>query len=343
MESSVLTAKLYEFPSIRNIVTSGPMETQTVTPPNRPSFVILGVGAVGGLYGGLLSKAGFDVHFLARSEYQHLKDHGLTVETPTGSFHLTPQVYANAAAMPQVDCVVVCWKSTANRALAEVLPHFEPSQPYVLVLQNGLNIEEEVAQLVERQRVIGGCCFLCANRVAAGHIRHLDYGGIALGHYDTALVGQISPKLLWIGAALVEAGIETQLAGNLAEVRWKKLTWNIPFNGLSVVLSADTAQIMTDPQATQLARRLMEEVAACAKACGQQVGPEHIERMLNETRAMVPYASSMLLDYQAGRAMEVEAIFGNPLRAAQANGCFPERIEMLYQQLSFINRRLKQE
>jgi 2-dehydropantoate 2-reductase len=207
----------------------------------------------------------------------------------------------------------------------------------VLILQNGLDVEAEAAQFVDRAKILGGCCFLCCNRIGPGRIKHLDYGRIAIGSYDPLLEGQITEEMNQIGAALAQAGIDVQLAKSLPEIRWKKLTWNIPFNGLSVVLNSDTAAIMADPQAARLAEELMEEVVASAAACGVNIPTQHIQKMLNDTSVMVPYASSMLLDFQAGRPMEIEAIFGNPLRAAETAGYVPKRIQMLYRQLSFLN------
>jgi 2-dehydropantoate 2-reductase len=316
------------------------MNSNSANTLRKPSFAVLGVGAVGGLYGGMLAKAGFEVHFLARSDYHQLKTAGLQVETPSGNFVIQPQVYDDVNQMPQVDCVIVAWKSTANANLARVLPHFQPSNPIILVLQNGLNVEQPAADLVDRSRILGGCCFLCCNRLGPGRIKHLDFGRIAIGSYDQRLSGQITEPMVQIGEALAQAGIDIQLATSLPEIRWKKLAWNIPFNGLSVVLNSDTAAIMGNPQSALLSEELMEEVVASAAACGIEIPRQHVEQMLNDTRVMVPYASSMLLDYQAARPMEVEAIFGNPLRAAQAAGYQPKRIEMLYRQLSFLNARI---
>lgn len=254
---------------------------------------------------------------------------------------MRPQVYREVHEMPQVDCVIVSWKTTANDGLGPLLAHFAASNPIVLVLQNGLNIEQAAADIVGEASVLGGCCFLCSNKVGPGHIKHLDYGRIAIGAFDRSQEGQITEAMKVVGAALSKARIEIQLAPSLAEIRWKKLAWNIPFNGLSVALSADTAAIMNDPAASQLAEELMIEVAASAEACGITIGRDHIDKMLGDTRKMVPYASSMLLDFQAGRSMEIEAIFGNPIRAAKASGYTPVRIEMLYRQLCFLDSRAR--
>jgi 2-dehydropantoate 2-reductase len=134
------------------------------------------------------------------------------------------------------------------------------------------------------------------------------------------------------------AGIEMQPATDLRNARWRKLMWNIPYNGLSVVLNADTSQIMKDPAAAALAESLMHEVRQVAHCCGSQIEADFVDKLLNDTRHMVPYDSSMRLDYRAGRPMEIEAIFGNTLRAAQQVDHRPPQIEMLYQQLAFMDR-----
>lgn len=302
-------------------------------------YAILGTGALGGFYGGLLAKCGAEVHFLARSDVEQLRTQGLQVDTPLGDFRLpSVRCYATSQEMPTVDVVIVAWKSTDNAALADALLCVCDAQSSVLVLQNGWDVEREAAELVGPERVLGGCCFLCSNKVGPGHIVHLDYGRIAFGEYAPELRGIITPRMQRIASDFAAAGIEAQPAADLRSVRWRKLMWNIPFNGLSVVLQADTQQIMSDPAAAGLAEELMREVRKAARACGFPIEEQHIDKMLSDTRQMAPYDSSMLLDYRRRKPMEVEAIFGNPVRAAVAAGYRPARIEMLYQQLCFLDR-----
>ncbi|MEZ6152379.1 MAG: ketopantoate reductase C-terminal domain-containing protein [Pirellulaceae bacterium] len=131
-----------------------------------------------------------------------------------------------------------------------------------------------------------------------------------------------------------------QPAEDLLKVRWSKLVWNIPYNGLSVVLNADTRQLMHDSASATLVEDLMREVCEAASRCGCSIDEAHVTKMLEDTRRMVPYDSSMRLDFLARRPMEVEAIFGNPLRAALQAGYRPSKIEMLYQQLCFLNQSI---
>jgi 2-dehydropantoate 2-reductase len=308
---------------------------------NASRYAVLGTGALGGLYGGLLAHSGCDVHFLLRSDFSHVKAHGLRVDTPLGNFHLAnPNIYQQVRDMPPVDIVLVCWKSTQNSLLKDALSSICGPGTCVLVLQNGWEVEQTAAGIVGEEKVLGGCCFLCSNKVGPGHIHHLDFGRIAFGEYSPRLTGQITERMLQIAADFAKAGVEIQPEPNLRNVRWRKLMWNIPYNGLSVVLQADTRQIMDDPQACLLVEELMNEVRNSARACGYDIEPSFVEKLMNDTRKMVPYDSSMLLDYRHQREMEIEAIFGNPLRAAISHGYLPTKIEVLYRQLSFLNRRL---
>ena len=300
---------------------------------------------MGGLYGGLLARAGRNVHFLLKSDYEHVRQHGLRVDSPLGDFYLpSVQCYASpedmSQRMPEVDVAIVAWKTTANDALSETLGKVCGPRTIVLVLQNGLDIECAAAECVGAERVLGGCCFLCCNKVGPGHIQHVDYGRISFGEYARELSGSITPRMQTIAADFQQAGIDMQAAEDLRSVRWRKLVWNIPYNGLSVVLNADTRQLMHDSASAALVEDLMREVCEAASRCGCAIDEAHVAKMLEDTRRMVPYDSSMRLDFLARRPMEVEAIFGNPLRAALQTGYRPSKIEMLYQQLCYLDRRV---
>jgi len=206
----------------------------------------------------------------------------------------------------------------------------------VLVMQNGLGIEAQVAEIVGAPPVMGGLCFLCSNKVGPGHIRHLDYGHVGLGKFATR---GISERMRAIAGDLNRAGIRTQLHEDLAVVRWQKLVWNIPYNGLSVVLNATTSELMAHPHTRQLVEHLMREVVADARACGVAINDDIVETMLAYTDKMTPYRTSMKIDYDGRHPMEVEAIFGNPLRAAQTAGASSSLLEELYRQLKFLDAR----
>ncbi len=306
---------------------------------NRNHFSIIGTGAVGGYYGSLLQRAGFDVHFLVNSDYAHIQAHGLKVDSVYGDFEL-PEVQAvrDPRTLPPCDVVIVALKTTANAALKDILPHAVAENSLVLTLQNGLGSEEEMADLVGADRVLGGLCFLCSNKVGPGHIRHLDYGLITLGEFRAdGQPGGITPRLEKVHAQFQKAGIPIRLVEDLVLARWKKLVWNIPFNGLSVVRDQLTDQLIRDPQTRELCITLMQETARAAQAVGRPIEPEFIEKMITDTERMEPYAPSMKLDYDRGRPMEIEAIYGNPIRAAQRAGVDMPETRKLYEALRKLN------
>ncbi len=144
-----------------------------------------------------------------------------------------------------------------------------------------------------------------------------------------------------IAQDLNQAGIETSFAPDLVLARWKKLIWNIPFNGLSVVLDAQTNELMANPATLGLVKELMAEIVAVAAAYDRTISDEFLDYMLKLTSEMFPYRTSMKLDFDGGRPMEVETMFGNPVRAAERVGCAVPRMGMLYQQLQFLNGRIK--
>lgn len=301
---------------------------------------MIGSGALGGLYGGMLANRGAEVHFLLRSDAEHVRQHGLRVESILGDFHLTDvNAYTSVEEMPECDVTILALKTTQNSLLPELLPPVVGSSGRVLVLQNGLCPEADSAAIVGPERVIGGVCFLCSNKVGPGHIRHLDYGRIVMGHHlpaDQPPAG-VTPELTALADDLRAAGIDALPTEDQWLARWKKLMWNIPFNGLSVVLDAKSDRLINHPESAKLAESLMREIHSSAAACGRNVPESAIEEMLEHTRKMVPYDSSMRLDYLAGRPLEVEAIFGAPVRAAEQAGYIPSQVKMLYQQLKFLS------
>jgi 2-dehydropantoate 2-reductase len=303
-------------------------------------YAILGTGAVGGLYGGRLAHAAHEVHFLARGDADVLKREGLHIQTPTGSFHLPhPHIHQSVEGFPPCDVVVVAWKSTANDQLPALLPKLLAAGGMVLVLQNGLDMESDAAAIVGPSRVLGGCCFLCCNRVAPGKIKHLDFGRIVAAAYanpgQTPTTAQ-RDRLAAVVDDFRGAGIDIQTHDDIRFVRWRKLMWNIPFNGLSVVINAATDKLMAHLPARQLAEALSEEVRQAAAACGTTIPADTVQRIMDDTDRMVPYESSMRLDWLAQRPMEVDAIFGRAVRAAHAAGFAAPRITMLYQQLQYL-------
>jgi 2-dehydropantoate 2-reductase len=306
------------------------------------TYAVIGAGALGSYYGARLSHAGCDVHFLLHSDYYHVKRHGLRiVSKKEGDFSLSnPWVYPRPEDMPRCDVALIALKTTANAALPAILPHVLAPGGVALVMQNGLAIEPDVAAIVGPERVMGALAFLCCNKLGPGDVLHIDYGNVRLGEHSAGGEPRgITPRMLAIADDFRRAGIPVELEADLVLARWKKLVWNIPYNGLAVLLDATTDRLMDDPSSRALCIALMHEVRAGAAAQGRVIEPGFVDQMVDYTDKMEPYLPSMKLDYDARREVEVEAIYGNPLRAAAAAGVSLPRIESLYHELKFLDAR----
>ena len=300
-------------------------------------YAIIGAGAIGGYYGGRLAHAGSDVHFLFHSEYDHVKANGMRVDSVIGDFVVNPiNAYKSTADMPKSDVVIVALKSTQNHLLPDMLRPIVHENTVVVLIQNGLGLEGELAQHFPHLSIAGGMAFICSSRVGAGHISHQDYGPLTVGFHQNAQ----ADVLAQMKSDMEAAQVPFIVAEDLNVARWKKLVWNIPYNGLTVALNTATDVIMRTPPSRQLVTDMMEEVLAGAKACGANIDPSFIDDMLSMTDKMTPYSPSMKLDFDNKRQMEIRAIYSNPIRIAKESGFYMRKVEMLEQQLLFIQNRM---
>lgn len=299
-------------------------------------YAIIGSGALGGYYGGRLAHAGAEVHFLLHSDYDHVAEHGLVVESTQHGDIVLPEVnaYRSVQDMPRCDVVIVGLKTTSNALLDELLPSVVKDDGFVLTLQNGLGSEDACAAVVGEQRVLGGLCFLCSNKVGPGHIRQTRFDHIKLGAFASR---GVSESMRAIAQDFERGGVRVELCENLIAARWDKLVWNVPYNGLCALLETDCVSLMRLPGGASLCESLMREVASAARAVsGHVIEERFIAKMLSNTLKMDAYKPSMQIDRALGRAMEIDAIYGEPVRRAEAGGCAVPRMRMLWEQLSVI-------
>ena len=295
-------------------------------------YAVIGTGAIGGYYGGKLAKAGKDVHFLFHSDYEFVKENGLKIDSIDGDFTLNPiSAYKNTSDMPVCDVVLVGLKSTNNGLLKKLLPPVLGEKTIVILIQNGLGLEAELQKDFPDLNIAGGLAFICSQKVGKGLIYHLDYGKLNLGSYSCS-----NPDLLEkVRADFVQAGVDASIL-ELHTARWKKLVWNIPYNGLSVILNTETNTMMAQPASRKLIHDLMLEVIHAANCCGCNINDSYADEMLNMTDNMKPYSPSMKLDYNAKRPLEIEAIYSNPILEAAKNGYSMHQVSVLEKQLLFI-------
>lgn len=304
---------------------------------------VIGAGAIGAFYGARMLQAGHDVHFLFHSDYDHVRVHGLRVDSVDGDmFFEHVNAYGRAGDMPVCDMVLVATKTTTNHLLKELLRPLCGPGTLVVLMQNGLNGERLVHGYGFGVTVIGCLCFVCCNKIGPGHITHLDYGKVALGHYspDEQPAG-LTPELTVTADIFSGAGIPVERNDDLILARWRKLFWNIAFNGPCSLLQATTDQIAGCAATRQLSLDLMTEVRSGARSVGRDIPESFSEAILTSTDNMAPYKPSMMLDAENRRPLEVEAIYGEPLRTAAEHGVELPAIRTIYQQLLFLDQQLR--
>lgn len=291
--------------------------------------LVVGAGAVGAYYGAKLAQAGAEVAVVCRSDYAQVAAAGYRFDSIDGPFAFRPAaVYPSVAACPAPpELLLVCTKVLPELDTAALIRPLVGPQTTILLLQNGVEIEEPVARAFPGHELLSGLAFICVSRVAPGVVRHLCFGRLVVGRYP----GGESPTAQRLAAGFQQTGVSCTVSADIVGARWRKLVWNAPFNPISVLGGGlDTRAILANPAGRALARAVMEEVCRIATALGHPLGEEVVVKNLADTEVMEPYRTSMLLDHQAGRPLEVEAILGNALAAARRVNLPAPRLETLY-------------
>jgi 2-dehydropantoate 2-reductase len=298
------------------------------------TIAVIGAGAVGCYYGARLAQAGHEVRFLMRRDLEAVRQRGLDVRSCDGDFRLAPvSAFATSEEIGPVDWVICSLKTTSLDDARDLIAPCLGPETRIVALMNGLGIEQRLADWFGAGRIFGAMAFVCINRGEPGVVRHLKYGRLSIGHLldDPAETGRLADLLQG-------AGLDVVVAPNLRWARWDKLCWNIPFNGLSVAAGGiGTEAITGDPPLRALAERAMREVVAAGNADLAAAGSdarldpgEVVTRMFQLTDTMGDYHTSMVLDFAAGRPLEVETILGAPSRRAAELGVDAPVMAALY-------------
>jgi 2-dehydropantoate 2-reductase len=292
---------------------------------------IVGSGAVGSYYGAKLAHAGSDVHFLMRGDLTEVRRKGIFVRGDGENFRVSNvNCYNSIREIGPCDLVIIAVKTTSNSDLVDLVPPLLHKRTMLLTLQNGLGNEEFLAKHFGAERVLGGLCFIAVDRHSKTLVERYDYGLVILGEFGRPAQARTRE----VAAEFVRAQVKCSVSDDIALERWRKLIWNIPFNGLSIVAGGiDTAAIMGDKNLRPLTLDLMDEVIATANKCGHALPNDAWHEHIRRSDAMSGYKPSTLQDWEAGKPLEIEAIWGEPVRRAHAVGAKMQRTEMIYELL----------
>jgi 2-dehydropantoate 2-reductase len=295
-------------------------------------IAVIGSGSIGLYYGTKLVVAGEDVQFLMRSGFDLAKREGIRVRSQDGNLHVaSPSVAQSPEEIGPVDLVMISVKVTDNPVLSRMVPPLLGPDTMLLTLQNGLGNEDFLAAHFGPERVLGGLCFVCLTRDSPVSVEHFGHGTLSLGEFQS---GGVTPRLQAVAARFAKAGVETRTVDHLITERWRKLVWNIPFNGLSVAAGGVAVdQILADTGLHAECRALMAEVIATATALGHPIPEDFGQVQIDRTYPMGAYQPSTMVDFLAGRPLEIEAIWGEPLRRARSAGIAVPHLSALYEKL----------
>lgn len=304
-------------------------------------YGVIGTGAIGGYYGAKLARSGQDVHFLFHSDYDYVREHGLRVNSGDGGFHLDHvNAYQDVRQMPKCDVVIVALKTVHEQMLRDMLPPLLTDDTVVLLIQNGMGMEQDVEQMVPGVKLAAGLAFICCSKTHPGVIDHLDLSGLNVGNYNAPQ--ETIDRMI---AEMVSADIDARNVDYL-EARWRKLLWNMPFNGLSVALHTDTDALVRNAATRRLLRAMTQEVIETAHAVGVKgLTDRDADAMIEMTTKMRPYKPSMRLDWDYHRPMEVYYLYTRPIEEARRAGQDMPLHRMLEAELKFMeeeyNRKIE--
>jgi 2-dehydropantoate 2-reductase len=292
-------------------------------------FGVIGSGAVGLLYGARLQRSGHEVRFLLRSDYNAILASGLSVHSIDGDFRL-PEVkgFLEPGDIGKVDLVLVALKTFANERLLELVRPLMGPTTALLTLQNGLGNEEVLAEAFGAERVLGGVAMVGVHRPAPGVVVHSALGAVRIGEFR----GGVSERTERVAEAFRGAGFRCEPVPDLRKVRWEKLVWNIPFNGLCTVTGRTPGGLLALSSTRRLVEEIMEEVVAGANAqrLSQPIPGDFVDRMIATTeRHTAGHQPSMMVDRMEDRPLELGAIYGIPLAHAAMAGVEMTRVRML--------------
>ena len=303
-------------------------------------IIVMGSGGLGGYFGGLLARSGADVTFIARGANLHaLQERGLTVHSVHGDFALPVQACADPAGLPPADFVLFGVKTYDAAAAAALIQPVVAATTTLLTLQNGVDMAPDLQVTFGRGTVLAGVTRIGSTLSVPGVIeqpttdREIEFG---------SLTGEDHDQVNHVQTLLEGAGIPTIVSPNIQRSLWEKLVFIAPFSGLSTLTRLTPAQLLAHESTRVLYRSVMQETAAVAQAAAG-VTPDIVERTMRYLAAAGDLGdSSMAVDFQRQRRIEVEAISGAVVRHGHRLQVPTPLHQMLYHALMVMdhyNRR----
>jgi 2-dehydropantoate 2-reductase len=286
-------------------------------------LAILGSGAVGGYFGAKLARSGQDVTFVARGAHlEAIRARGLEVKSASlGDFIVRAPAESDTTRIGQVDAVLVAVKAYDNDTALPMLTPLVGPDTAVLTLQNGVDSVNEVAAVVGEPRVLGGTTYVATALEAPGLI-------VQTGVHRSIIFGEvfgdrtrISGRVQRLADVLTAADIQVTPVADGCVPIWDKFVYLVAFSGFTGAARLPIGQLWKSAQAQEMFYATSREIAAIAKAEGVTISADRFDT-LKEYMDHIPAAtrSSLLIDLEHGKRIEVEALQGASIRRAKARG-----------------------
>ena len=284
------------------------------------NVLVMGSGAVGGYYGGVLRHAGNEVTFVARGDHlAAIRERGLRVESVTsGSFTVEADATDRPAASLRPELVLLCVKGYDNAAAIELLRPVVGEGATVLTLQNGIGSGAQLADAFGQDRVMLGVTYVDAALKGPGQIA--EFGGhsrLVFGEAD----GRKTDRALAIRDTLSDAGVRVELTSDVEAALWRKFLFICAWSGMICVTRSPMSQILASPATERMTSDVLREVQSVAAARGIELLDSEVEAAMQSFRdAGEDSVSSMFIDLQAGKPLEIDVLNGAVARMGTEAG-----------------------
>ena len=280
--------------------------------------LVYGAGAVGGFFGGLLARAGEDVHFVARGiQLQALRARGLTINSrPLGSITVPVSTFDSAAAAGSADLVLVCVKTQQLPGIFDDLATVVGPHTVIVPLQNGVEADAQLSVRFPHAVVLPSVVYVGATVDEPGVVTHVASGTIGIG----ANRDEDRHVLAAVRDTLAKTGQPVHISNDIQRERWHKLMWNAAFNSVSALTGQVPADLLAQPDVRSLIVNIMGEVLAVGRGCGVDLRPEDIDKHIAWTEGATGMRTSTMVDREKGRAMEIDGLLGVVVRKGREVG-----------------------
>lgn len=275
-------------------------------------IAIMGAGAVGSYYGGLLARAGNKVTLIGRAAHvSAIERAGLRLQTRSFDEQVATSASVDPAAVADADWVLVCVKAgDTENAAATMAPHLHEGT-LVLSLQNGIDNADRLQALLPRQQVLPVLVYAAVELAGPGHVRHHGRGELVIG---------AGPDNEVILATFTGAGVPVQVLPDVRAALWSKLVVNCAYNALSAISRLPYGRMIRGPGIEATMREAVAECLAVARADGIELPSDSWEQVRALADAMPTQQSSTAQDLARGRRSEIDQLNGHVVRRGEALG-----------------------